>query len=53
MNDYKVLMVDDYEGKVFTFSIDVEARGLFTAEYLARSEFPKADVIKITLVKQQ
>lgn len=52
MNKYRVKMVDDFQGRIFSFAIYVYSAGLFGAEDLAKDEFPTADVVKIDLVAQ-
>lgn len=47
MNKYRVEFVDDVQGKIFTFAVHYEAKGLFHTERQAREEFPSADILKI------
>lgn len=47
LNNYRVLLVDEVNGKVFTFAVHVEAVGLFATERTVMEEFPEADIIQI------
>lgn len=49
MNTFRVLLVDDFKGSVFTFAVRYQAKGLFDTERQAREEFPSADIIKIEM----
>jgi hypothetical protein len=51
MNKYRVKFVDDVQGKVFTFAVYYEAKGLFHTERQANEEFPTADILNIELTK--
>ena len=52
MKKYRVLMQDTVNGEVFSFALYYSARGMMGAGAKAQQEFLTADIVSVTIVKQ-